>query len=233
MNEPLLFLPGMMCDARLFAPQIAALSHARPIMTAVMTGHDRIETLAAGILVNAPPRFALAGLSLGGLVAMEMIRQAPERITRLALMDTNPKSENPDFASQRDPQIAKVQAGHLRRVMQEEMIPHYLADGPDGAQIADLCMDMAETFGPQVFADQSRALQTRPDQQDTLQKIKVPALILCGEDDRLCPLHRHELMHGLIPGSTLSVIKGAGHLPTLEQPDTTNMALAHWLKRSP
>ncbi len=162
---------------------------------------------------------------------MEVFRQAPARITRLALLDTNPKAENDAVAQYREPQIAKVLAGQLRSVMRDEMKPNYLTDGPNMGQILDLCMAMADTLGPDVFVRQSRALQTRPDQQDTLRGVKVPTLILCGEEDSLCPPHRHELMHGLIPHSTLRVIQNAGHLPTLEQPDPTNEALAKWLNQ--
>lgn len=231
MNDPLLLLPGMMCDARLFAPQIAAFSGMRAVMTAPLNEGDTIESLAGDVLAVAPPSFALAGLSMGGIVAMEVIRQAPERVTRLALLDTNPKAEAPAVAQHRAPQIAKVRAGDLRAVMRDEMKPNYLTDGPRMGQILDLCMEMAETLGPEVFVRQSRALQTRPDQQETLRSVAVPTLVLCGEDDALCPIHRHELMHSLVPGSVLTVIKGAGHLPTLEQPDATNEALAKWLIR--
>lgn len=231
MKEPLVLLPGMMCDARLFAPQIAAFSHERPVMTVPLNAHDTVGQLAKDILEHAPPKFALAGLSMGGIVAMEVLRQAPERITRLALLDTNPKAESQGVAQNREPQIDKVRAGALRTVMRDEMKPNYLTDGPRLVQILDLCMAMAETLGPDVFINQSRALQTRPDQQDTLRAVTVPTLILCGEDDALCPVHRHELMHQLISGSILAVIKGAGHLPTLEQPDLTNEALAQWLNQ--
>ncbi len=231
MNDPLVLLPGMMCDARLYGPQIEAFSHARAVMTAPINDHDTVQALAKDILDTAPPTFALAGLSMGGIIAMEVIRQAPERITRLALLDTNPKAEAPAIAQYREPQIEKVRAGNLRSVMRDEMKPNYLTDGPRMGQILDLCMAMAATLGADVFINQSRALQSRPDQQETLRGVKVPTLILCGEDDTLCPIHRHELMHDLISGATLKIIKGAGHLPTLEQPDATNEALAKWLNQ--
>ncbi len=231
MKEPLLLLPGMMCDARLYGPQIAAFSYDHAVMVAPFGLHDTVTAIAAEVLAQAPPRFALAGLSMGGIVAMEVARQAPERVTRLALLDTNPKAEAPEVAARREPQIAKVQDGQLRAVMRDEMKPNYLTDGPRMGEILDLCMAMAETLGAAAFVAQSRALQSRPDQQDSLRGVQVPTLVLCGEDDALCPLHRHELMQTLIPNSTLSVIKRAGHLPTLEQPDATNEALAEWLNR--
>lgn len=229
MVEPLLFLPGMMCDARLFAPQIAAQSATRAVMVAPLTGADTMGALAAGVLAQAPPRFALAGLSMGEIVAMEMICQAPERITRLALLDTNPLPDPPEKAPLRHDQVDRVRAGGLRAIMREEMKPNYLSDGPRTGAILDLCMAMAEALGPEVFARQSRAIETRPDQTETLRRVAVPALVLCGKADQLCPPARHRYMADLIPGATLYIIPGAGHLPTLEQPDLTGGALATWL----
>lgn len=231
MQAPLLLLPGMMCDARLFAPQLAAFSGQRPVVVAPMTGSDSVEALADDILTHAPPRFALAGLSMGGIVAMEIIARAPDRVTHLALLDTNPAAEPPSRAAARLPQIKAVRAGHLRRVMRDEMKPNYLSNGPHKGQILDLCMAMAETLGPEIFAQQSHALSSRPDQSEALRLVTAPTLILCGEDDTLCPLDRHELMRDLIPNATLEVIAGAGHLPTLEQPERTNAALQSWLNR--
>ena len=229
MSLPLLFLPGMMCDARLFTAQIAHLSRERAVCVAPITAHDTVAALAAEVLTHAPPKFALAGLSMGGIVAMEMIRQAPERISHLALMDTNPKAETREVAAGREPQIEAVERGQLACVMRDEMKPNYLADGPQTGPILDLCMEMAIALGPFVFKRQSRALQSRPDQCETLKSVQVPRLILMGERDTLCPRARHDLMHELIPGSRLAVIPGAGHLPTLEQPELTNAALSNWL----
>lgn len=227
---PLVLLPGMMCDARLFASQIADFSGKRPLHCAPIGGQDTVQALAAGVLAHAPPRFALAGLSMGGIVAMEILRQAPARVAGLALLDTNPKAELDEMRARRGPQMDKVRAGRLDAVMRDEMKPNYLTDGPHRAEILDLCMDMALSLGPEVFLNQSRALAARPDQQDTLRGYRGPALVLCGRDDALCPVERHELMHELIAGSTLRIVDDAGHLPTLEQPDKTTAALAAWLE---
>jgi len=227
---PLVLLPGMMCDARLFGPQIAAFSGARAIHCAPITGHGTVEALAAGVLENAPARFALGGLSMGGIVAMEILRQASERVAGLALLDTNPRAELDAVQAGREPQIAKVLSGDLRSVMRDELKPNYLADGPRRQEVLDLCMDMALSLGPDVFVRQSRALQTRPDQQATLAGFKGSALVLMGEEDRLCPRDRHDLMHDLLEGSRLVVVEGAGHLPTLEQPEAVNAALQTWLE---
>lgn len=230
MREPIVFLPGMMCDARLFAPQMGAFSAEHPILFIPPVGTDSMADLARQVLEAAPPCFAIAGLSMGGIIAMEVIRQAPERISRVALMDTNPLADPPEKAPIREAQVLKVRRGGLVEVMREEMKPTYLADGPDKPAILDLCMEMAEALGAEVFASQSNAIQRRRDQSETLRNLSVPALLLCGEADQLCPISRHELMHDLIPNSRLEMIQGAGHLPTLEQPDRTNEALRNWLK---
>ncbi len=164
---PIVFLPGMMCDARLFGPQIAALSANRTLHFPPLSGHDNFETLAMEILANAPPQFALAGLSMGGIVAMEIIRQAPNRVERIALMDTNPKAEANEVKAAREPQMVKAMAGDLVSVMRNEMKPNYLTDGPRRNQILDLCLDMALGLGKEVFVRQSKALQRRCDQHDT------------------------------------------------------------------
>ena len=229
MAEPLLLIPGMMCDARLFAPQFSAFSADRPIIHVTPVGETSMQGFARQVLSIAPRRFALAGLSMGGIIAMEIARQAPDRVARLALMDTNPRADPPEKAAMREAQVDKVRNGGLQEVMREEMKPNYLADGPAKSGILDLCMQMANALGPKVFAAQSHAIQTRPDQTETLRGLQVPALVLCGVDDQLCPVDRHELMHALIPNSRLTVIPGAGHLPTLEQPDLTNEALQEWL----
>lgn len=218
-----------MCDARLFQPQIAAFSAQMPIMAMPLIGENTIEGLAQSILRNAPPRFALAGLSMGGIVAMEIVRQAPDRVTRLALLDTNPKAETPEASAKREPQKQAARDGRLRAVMVDEMKPNYLVDGPNKPVILQLCMDMADDLGPDVFIAQSDALASRPDQQDTLRSVTVPTLVLCGRDDIPCPLDRHELMYDLVPNARLAIIDGAGHLPTLEQPERTNKALWQWM----
>jgi len=226
----LLLLPGMMCDARLFFPQIAAISGRRPIMTAPTDSGNSIQDLARQVLAIAPPRFALAGLSMGGILAMELLRQAPDRVDRLALLDTNPRAELDAIKIRRGTQMEAVKAGGLGAVMRDEMKPNYLVDSPRKQEILDLCMDMAMGLGPQVFLNQSYALRDRPDQQETLAAYTGASLVLCGRYDSLCPLERHELMHGLLANSRLEIIEDAGHLPTLEQPELTTAALIRWLE---
>ncbi|MEN8891379.1 alpha/beta fold hydrolase [Planktotalea arctica] len=229
MKEPVVFLPGLMCDARLFGPQIAELSSDRAVMCAPISQGERIEEIASELLAVLPGKFALAGLSMGGIVAMEILRRAPERVSRIALMDTNPLPETPQVAASREPQIIGARSGRLIEVMRDEMKPNYLAPGPQRVDVLNLVMDMAGRMGPEVFVRQSRALQRRRDQQSTLRKCKVPALVLCGEHDLLCPVKRHVFMAELIPYAELKVISNAGHLPTLENPGATTEAIYDWL----
>jgi len=229
MQEPLILLPGMMCDARLFMPQIVALSSEISVQVAPITVGDSVEAIARNVLAAAPERFALAGLSMGGIVAMEVLRMAPARITRLVLMDTNCQSEMPNVAAAREPQIVGAKSGRLKEIMRDEMKPHYLAPGPQRIEVLNTVMEMAMDLGPEVFVRQSRALQRRPDQQGTLRRAKTPTLIVCGEHDALCPIRRHEFMAHLMPNARLEIIADAGHLPTLEQPEVTTDLLRRWL----
>ena len=184
------------------------------------------------MLAGAPERFALAGLSMGGIVAMEVLRQAPERVERIALLDTNPLAEVEAVKARRGPQIDKARQGRMAEVIRDEMMPNYLAEPAANQPLLDLCLQMAEDLGPQVFIRQSLALRDRPDQSETLRRFDGPSLVLCGRHDALCPVARHELMADLLPRATLEIIEGAGHLPTLEQPEETNAALARWLEMS-
>jgi pimeloyl-ACP methyl ester carboxylesterase len=228
MAEPLVLLSGMMCDARLFAPQIASLSAGRTLVLPTLVGGDTMAALAAGIIAEAPPRFALAGFSMGGIVAMEVVRQASARVSRLALLDTNPLAETEEMKALREPQIAAARAGALERVVRETRGRNAgAAPLPDA--VADLVLRMALALGPDVFERQSRALQTRPDQTATLRAFDRPALVLCGGEDRACPVDRHTLMAALMPQARLVVVPRAGHLTPLETPEAVCAALADWL----
>lgn len=226
MTVPLVLLPGMMCDARLFLPQIAALSAGRSVLCADLSRDETIAAMAARVLVEAPPSFAMAGLSMGGIVAMEMLRQAPDRIARLALLDTNPLAEAPEIRAGRAAQIKRAETD-LDAMMLDTFLPRYLARPDDG--ISATCRDMARDLGPRVFRRQSLALRNRPDQTETLRAARLPTLILNGAEDGLCPPARHDLMHALMPHARRVQIAGAGHLPVLEDPDATNEALCQWL----
>lgn len=229
MTDPLVLVPGMMCDARVFLPQIIALASETSVQIAPIIEGENVEALARDILLRAPDRFALAGLSMGGIVAMEVLRLAPKRISRLALMDTSCQSELPNVAAARESQIVGARSGRLAEVVREEIKPDHLAPGPQRGAVLQTVMDMALYLGPDIFVRQSRIMQRRPDQQSTLRKSKTPTLIMCGEYDSLTPMRRHEFMAQLMPNAVLEVVYDAGHLPTLEQPEMVTNLLRRWL----
>ena len=224
-------VPGMMCDERIFSPQIEALSQNLEVTIADISNFSSVRELASDVLKKAPKKFSLLGHSMGGIVAMEIYSQAPDRIEKLILMDTNPKAELDEVKLKREPQIREVNKGKLLEVMRDEMKPNYLAESENKRSVLNVCMDMALNLGPDVFINQSRALQSRLDQQNTIQSIKIPVLIMCGSEDKLCPVERHEMMHNMISDSDLKIINNAGHMPTLEQPRETTEVIKEWLMR--
>ena len=224
-------VPGMMCNERIFSPQIEELSKNLEVTVADISNFPSVSELASDVLKKAPKSFSLLGHSMGGIVAMEIYSQQPKRVEKLILMDTNPKAELDEVKLKREPQIREVNKGKLLEVMRDEMKPNYLAESENKRSVLNVCMDMALTLGPDVFINQSRALQTRADQQNTIQSIKIPVLIMCGSEDKLCPVERHEMMHNMISDSDLKIINNAGHMPTLEQPRETTEVIKEWLMR--
>jgi pimeloyl-ACP methyl ester carboxylesterase len=228
--ENVLLLPGMMCDARLWAPQANAL-HV-PVFYADTTSSDNFADMAGKVLADAPPRFALAGLSMGGILAFEIWRQAPERVTHMALLDTNPHAEAPERKSGRLAQIQQALSGGLRELASEQLKPVYLAEANrENQELLDTILDMALAAGPEVFRTQSLALRERVDSVATLATIDCPTLVLCGVEDKLCPVRYHELMAQEIPNARLNVIEDCGHLSSLEQPDIVTRSLQDLFKQ--
>lgn len=222
-------VPGMMCDERIFSPQIEELSKNLEVTIADISSFSSVRELASDVLKKAPKSFSLLGHSMGGIVAMEICAQDPKRIEKLVLIDTNPLAELEEVKLKREPQISDALSGKLVNVIRDEMKPNYLASSENQDIILNICMEMALSLGPRVFINQSRALQGRSDQQNNLKVLDMPVLIMCGSEDKLCPIEKHELMHNMISNSKLEVIKNAGHLPTLEQPTKTTEVLKTWL----
>lgn len=232
-GPPLLLLPGMMLDRGLYRHQIRSLSGSTEIIVGDITGSDRIETIARDVLRAAPPRFALAGLSMGGIVALEMWRQARERITHLALLDTTPYADLPERTALRMEQIATVERGKLREVLVDSLKPRYLAAKNRGSQLLlKRILAMGLALGPEVFRRQSLALCDRPDSTAALTTIDCPALVLCGREDALCPAELHGTMAAAMPRADLLVLSDCGHLSAIEEPIAVTAALRHLLKRS-
>ncbi|HEV7323359.1 MAG TPA: alpha/beta hydrolase [Ensifer sp.] len=235
MRKALVLLPGMMCDRRLFEPQVTHLDDIADIFVGDITRHRSIRSIAAALLEEIPfDRFALCGLSMGGIVAMEIMRQAPLRVIGAALLDTTPLADADGRAEIRNRQIERAQKGELRRLFIEELLPHYLAGGNAGdGRLRQVLIDMAVELGPDVFENQSIALRDRANNESALADYGGSVLVLCGEEDAMCPPARHELIASHNPRSQLVTLAGVGHISTLEAPHAVNRALERWLADTP
>ena len=218
-----------MADARLFLPQLVGLGAVRAMQVALVTQAETVEAMSAHVLAQAPAKFALIGHGLGGEVALDMVRREPDRVTRVVLMATDPLSEPPQAAAAREKRIVAARSGRLAEAMLEEIPRGSLADTPWRDEVLALVRDMAMGLGEGVFLRQSRALQRRPDQQKTMRRVKIPALILVGAQDTLVPVRRQAFTAGLMPFAKMQLIAEAGHLPTLEQPEAVTAALEAFL----
>jgi pimeloyl-ACP methyl ester carboxylesterase len=230
-RQPLLLIPGLMCDANMWRHQAAALEpYCSEILVADISAADTVTQLAAQVLQNAPRLFSMAGFSMGGIVALEIWRQASGRVLRMALLDTNARSEIPEKLAPRLEQMERVRQGRLREVVAGDLKPNYLGKArQDDTALQQEIVDMAMSLGPDVFLRQCHALNTRADSTDTLATINCPSLVLCGSEDRLCPDWMHEQMSASIPGSQLRIIEQSGHFSTLETPDEVTAAMKAWL----
>ncbi len=228
---PIVFAPGMMCDARLFRDQAAVLEEERRVGVADFSQDETIASFALRLLANAPLRFHLAGLSMGGIVAFEVWRQAKDRIASLALLNATPFADSPARRETRLSQIERVRRGALKSVVMEELKPNYLAEPhkQDKALLTDIYA-MAERLGAEVFVRQSQALMARSDSTETLRSIDCPTLIIAGAEDEVCPPELHEIMHGAIAGSDYHVLEQCGHLSTMEAPEAVLALLRDHLR---
>ena len=230
---PVVLLPGMMLDRQLFAAQLKALSGVTEAFVGDITRFDSIDAIAADVLARAPARFALIGLSMGGIVALEIWRRARDRITHLGLLDTTPHVDRPDRQALRLEQIAAVDNGGLRELVVDSLKPRYLAPKNRGdKRLLQSIVDMALALGPDVFRRQSLALRERRASVETLTTVDCPALVLCGREDELCPPEIHAAMASAMPRADLIVLAECGHLSTMEEPDAVNDALRRLLRRS-
>lgn len=228
-NLPLLLIPGLNCTAALWLPQIAALGAGRMVAVADHTGAGGIARIAESILAAAPPRFALAGLSMGGYVAFEILRRAPERVARLALLDTQARPDGEEARAARRQQIEIAERGGFPRIPDLQM-PRLLSEaGRSDPRLVEIVRAMARATGAAAFVRQQTAIMDRPDSRPTLAAIACPTLVLVGAEDAITPVELAREMHDGIAGSRLVVVPGAGHLATLEAPDAVDAALADWL----
>ena len=220
----------MLCDAELFAHQTEHLAGVANITVGDLTGDGSVAGMAGTVLAAAPERFALAGLSLGGIVAMEIMRREPERVERLALLDTSPLPPRPDQLETWAGFEALTGDGRFMEVTTERLMPALIhPDRQNDLALTAAIESMAENVGEKAFLRQLSAQRGRPDSRESLSGIECPTLVLCGREDALCPYALHEEMAGIIPGATLVPVEGCGHLSSLERPEAVTAVLRYWL----
>ncbi|MEX1252019.1 MAG: alpha/beta hydrolase [Hyphomonas sp.] len=226
--QDVLFLPGFMCDERLFAPQIKSLTAAGHACHVGNYGAGAsIDRIAHELMKNAPARVALVGLSMGAIVALEVWRQFPERVTHMALLNGTARADA--AGPSRKSQLRQVVEGGLSNVLRKELAPRYLAVGHNSEHLTELIAAMGQRLGPEAFVRQSVALMTRQSQLELLPSISCPVLVVAGDEDAMCPLSRQEEMAAAIKAAELCILSPCGHISTLEQPEHVNAALLRLL----
>jgi pimeloyl-ACP methyl ester carboxylesterase len=227
---PILLVPGLVSSPRIFGPVLPALWRLGPVTVANHIRDDNMGAIARRILAEAPPRFALAGHSMGGYIAFEIMRQAPQRVAKLALINTQARPDTAEATARRQGMIARAQSGGFRDVL-DELFPGFVHPSRAGdAVLRQLIYDMADDIGPEAFIRQQMAVIGRPDSRPTLAWIKCPTLVLTGDQDNTIPNSLSMEMASGIPGAKLVVLPNCGHLPQVEQTQATVDALTEWLR---
>jgi pimeloyl-ACP methyl ester carboxylesterase len=226
---PILLVPGLNCSPRLYAPQLPALWRFGPVTVADHTRDDTMAAIAQRILAFAPPRFALAGLSMGGYIALEIVRQAADRVVKLALLDTGSRADTPEATAKRHASIALAESGKFNNVI-DPQFPLYVhssraADTALKAEYLAMCHDV----GPQAYVRQQKAIMNRVDSRPLLPSIRCPTLVLVGEQDAATPPALSDEMAAAIPGARLVKVADCGHLSTMERPEAVTAALVGWM----
>ncbi len=227
---PAVLIPGLGTDSRLYSGQIPALWRFGPVMIANQMRQDALADIAADILAHAPWRFALAGLSMGGYVALEIMRQAPERVQKLALLDTTARPDTPEQTARRRAQIELVQAGRFREIpglLFPALVHTSRRNDPDLRAVVE---EMFFDAGPEAHIRQQTAIMGRPDSRPGLSAIRCPALVAVGDGDELTPPELAREMADAIPGARLVIAPECGHLSVLERPEFMRDTLVEWLQ---
>jgi pimeloyl-ACP methyl ester carboxylesterase len=230
-KEPLILAPGLLCDQTLWAHQMKHLADIAEISVAETTEDEAISHMAERLLASAPERFALAGLSMGGYIAFEVMRRAPERVSKLALLDTAAEPDTPEKTKIRKGLIHIAEMGKFKGVS-PRLLPMLIhKDRLGDAAFTATITDMAERVGKDVFIAQQKAIMGRADSRGSMKEIQVPTLVLCGREDELTSLGAHEAMAAAIPGARLCIIEECGHLSTMERPQAITALMRDWLMR--
>lgn len=227
---PLLLLPGLLCDAALWDHQLRFLGDIAAPAVADLTQDTTVEAMAARLLADAPPRFALAGLSMGGYAAFAILRAAPERVTRLALLDTSAWPDTKEQMTRRKLLMQLAERGQFKGVTPKLLPLLVHPDRVEEQPLAGEVMAMAERVGLDAFLRQQRAIMARPDARPQLGAIRVPTMVICGRQDALTPLDRSQEIASGIAGARLAVIEECGHLSTMERPQAVTALMRLWLE---
>jgi pimeloyl-ACP methyl ester carboxylesterase len=227
---PIVLVPGLNCSARLYAEQIPALWGFGPVTIADHRRDDSVAAIAAHILVTAPPRFALVGLSLGGYIALAIMREAPDRVARLALLDSSARPDTAEQSERRRSMILLAKTGLFSGVP-DLLFPVFVDRDRHGDEaLRTIVRTMAMETGPEAFVRQQRAIMTRPDCRPQLASIRCPTLVLVGDGDELTPPALSEEIAAGIAGARLVRVPDCGHLSTLERPAEVTQALVEWIR---
>jgi len=228
-TTPLLLVPGLASSARIYAPVIPALWRFGPVMVANHIRDDSMAAIARRVLSEAPPRFALAGHSMGGYIALEIMRQAPERVLRLALINTQARPDTPEATQRRRVLMERAKRGELRAA-REEMFPELVHPSRrDDSDIRRLMHEQGDDVGVEGYLRQQAAIIARVDSRPTLSAIKCPTLVMTGDADNTIPNAFSKEMAESIAGARLVILERCGHLPQPEQPEATVRVLSEWL----
>jgi len=226
---PIVLVPGLLCTPRLYAEQIPELWRIGPVTLAVHDRDDSLKAIARRVLSTAPQQFALAGLSMGGYVSFEILRQAPKRVAKLILLDTNARPETPEQSEQRRAQMEMAREGRLSEVS-DKLFPRWVHARRWGDEsLKRIVRTMAQAVGAEGFVRQQTAIIGRPDSRPGLKTIRCPTLVIVGDGDMLVPAEHAEEMANGIPGARLVTIADSGHLSTLEQPAAVTRAMVEFL----
>ncbi|WP_375305702.1 alpha/beta fold hydrolase [Bradyrhizobium sp. A11] len=227
-TTPILLVPGLASSARIYAPVILALWRLGPVMIANHIRDDNMSDIAARVLSEAPPRFALAGHSMGGYIALEIMRQAPERVAKLALINTQARPDTPEATARRQGLMARARRGELRAIREESFPELVHPSRRDDAEILKLVHAQDEDVGVAGYLRQQAAIIARVDSRPTLSAITCPTLVLTGDADNTIPNAFSKEMAEAVAGARLVILDRCGHLPQAEQPDATVRALTEW-----
>ena len=225
----LLLLPGLAGDDAMWRHQLSALADLAPQVTDVHRRHATIPEMAAALLARYPGRLALCGASMGGMLAMEAVRQAPDRVAGLALLGTSARPEDDEMRSVREKAIALFGQGRAREVIEPNVGLAFHPDHARDERLAGEYLDFVLGAGVDQLIRQNRAVIGRPDARLHLSSVRCPTLVMCGEGDQLTPPELSREIAGLVPGAKLVMVPRCGHMLTMEQPDAVNAELRRWV----